>query len=38
MSLDLVKALLTILRVCANAVDCERCSLKEFCGKMPSEW
>lgn len=38
MSLELVKALLVIARVCAAAVDCDRCPLKEFCEKMPSEW
>lgn len=38
MSIELVKALLMIARVCAAAIDCDRCPLKEFCGKMPSEW
>ena len=38
MSLELVKALLTIVKVCAAAVDCARCPLKEFCGKVPTAW
>lgn len=38
MSLELVKALLIIARVCASAVSCDECVLKEFCGKIPSEW
>ena len=38
MSLELVKALLTIAQTCAAAIDCDRCPLKEFCDKMPSEW
>ena len=38
MSTELVKALLTILKFCAEADDCARCQLKEFCGKLPSAW
>lgn len=38
MSLELVKALLTILKVCIDNDDCKKCSLKEFCKKIPSEW
>ena len=33
MSIELVKALLTIVRYCANCEDCKSCLLKEFCGK-----
>lgn len=33
MSLELVKALLTIVRACATRENCEECPLKEFCGK-----
>ena len=38
MSLELVKALLMLARVCASALSCDECPLKEFCGKIPSEW
>ena len=33
MSIELVKALLTIVRYCASCEDCKKCQLKEFCGK-----
>lgn len=33
MSIELVKALLTIVRACASNENCEECPLKEFCGK-----
>ena len=33
MSVELVKALLTIVRYCSNCGNCEECSLKDFCGK-----
>ena len=33
MSIELVKALLTIIRYCTNSDNCEECPLKEFCGK-----
>ena len=33
MSIELVKALLTIVRYCASYEDCKSCPLKEFCGK-----
>ena len=38
MSLELVKALLIIARACASAISCDKCVLKEFCDKIPSEW
>ena len=38
MSQELVKALLLIARVCFAATGCDNCVLKEFCGKIPSEW
>lgn len=38
MSIELVKALLIIAKVCASATNCKTCTLKEFCGKIPSEW
>lgn len=31
MSIELVKSLIHIARVCAAAVDCGKCELKEFC-------
>ena len=33
MSIELVKALLVIIRACAMQNNCEECPLKEFCGK-----
>lgn len=33
MSIELVKALLTIVRNCASQDNCKECPLKEFCGK-----
>lgn len=38
MSLELVKALLLIAKICAANKNCQECPLKEFCKKMPSEW
>lgn len=38
MSLELVKALLLLVKVCANSIDCKECPIKEFCGKLPSDW
>ena len=32
MSIELVKALLAIVRHCASRENCEECPLKEFCG------
>lgn len=33
MPVDLVQALLTIVRFCAMCENCNECPLKEFCGK-----
>lgn len=33
MSVELVKALLVIVRACAGRDNCEECPLKDFCGK-----
>lgn len=33
MDIELVKALLVIVRYCAHCDNCEACPLKEFCGK-----
>ena len=38
MSLELVKALLLIAKICANSISCDKCVMKEFCGKIPSDW
>ena len=39
MSLELVKALLMIAKFCASSTTgCDKCALKEFCGKLPLEW
>lgn len=38
MSVELVKALLTIVKFCVNNDNCKTCALKEFCGKIPTEW
>lgn len=38
MSIELVKALLMIVKVCMSNNDCKKCALKEFCGKVPSSW
>jgi endonuclease III len=33
MSIELVKALLEIVRACTTQDNCEECPLKDFCGK-----
>ena len=33
MAIELVKALLTIVKACASTEDCQECPLREFCGK-----
>lgn len=38
MTLELVKALLMIAKVCASSIGCDQCPLREFCGKTPAEW
>lgn len=38
MTIELVKALLLIARVCASAISCDTCPLREFCEKSPAEW
>lgn len=38
MSIELVKALIQIVRVCANSTGCEKCVLREFCEKSPINW
>lgn len=38
MTTELIKALLCIFSVCVSADDCHNCVLRDFCGKMPSDW
>ena len=38
MSIELVKALIQIVRACASSAGCEKCALREFCGKEPINW
>lgn len=38
MSLELTKALLYIAKLCVAQESCEKCELREFCGKLPSSW
>lgn len=38
MAIELVKALLTIVKHCFNSENCAECEMREFCGKIPSEW
>lgn len=38
MSIELVKALLLIAKICASAISCDKCAFREFCGKEPTEW
>ena len=38
MSIELVKALILIVKYCADQSSCNTCVLRDFCGKIPSEW
>ncbi len=38
MALELVQALITIVKHCFDCGNCSKCSMKEFCGKIPTEW
>ena len=38
MPIELVEALILIAKFCVSYENCAICSLKNFCGKMPSEW
>ena len=38
MSVEIIKALLLLLKVCLSTEDCTKCKLKHFCGKQPKEW
>lgn len=38
MTIELVRALLLIAKVCAQQTSCEECPMKEFCQKQPLSW
>ena len=38
MAIELVKALLTIMKYCCSCEDCKECKMKDFCGKCPKSW
>ena len=38
MSIELVKALLLIAKVCAEQSNCNECPMREFCQKQPMSW
>ena len=38
MAIELVTALLLLAKVCAKTDNCARCSLRNFCGHVISEW
>ena len=38
MDIEIVKALLLLVRVCSAQINCDKCPIKEFCGKMPINW
>ena len=38
MSTEIVKALLLLVKLCANQIDCAKCPLQDFCGKIISNW
>ena len=38
MSLEIVKALIAIAKLCAIQPDCAKCPLRDYCGKQCQEW
>lgn len=38
MAIELVKALLLIVRYCTSCENCKECPMAEFCGKTPQDW
>ncbi len=38
MTIELLKALQTILEVCLKQDSCKNCPMAQQCGKMPCEW
>lgn len=37
MPIEILKALLTIVRFCEKQTNCKECALREVCGKMPCD-
>ncbi len=37
MPLEVLKALLTLIRFCLEQDSCKNCPMREMCGKMPCE-
>ena len=37
MTLELLKALVTIVRFCDKQANCRTCPMREVCGKMPCD-
>jgi len=38
MSIELLEALILIVKHCLESNGCDDCILKGFCGKLPREW
>ena len=38
MTIELLEALLAILKACLEQDTCKNCPLNKFCEKMPCEW
>ena len=38
MTLELLRAIITLIQFCYAQDDCRECPLREICGKMPCEW
>ena len=38
MSVELVKVLLLIAKLCAQQTNCEECEMRDFCMKQPLSW
>lgn len=38
MTVELLKALLIILRFCYQQDNCKKCPLRDLCAKMPCDW
>lgn len=38
MTIELLQALIIILKFCYEQKNCNKCPLRDLCGKMPCEW
>lgn len=38
MSIELVKAFILIAQVCGQQSSCDKCPMKDFCGRQPTSW